>query len=223
MKCLGRARILLGAATLAAVPVVRVLYGAWRRHDAGPQPGATAVALLGTTQYDGRPSPVLQARIDHAADIAGAHPGLRVVTLGGNLPGDRYTEAGVAAEYLRRAGVDEPEALPVGNSTWESLEALPPGERWVIVTTSLHATRTESIARQVGLDARVSGAPDARIRFPRRGWWVLLRHELGGLLVADVSATIGRGPADKLEALLRRVQVLFKPSDQARLDELEKE
>ncbi|MDR7329958.1 YdcF family protein [Corynebacterium guangdongense] len=220
MNCLARALFPL-LVVAGSLPVLRVTGLACRRHAAGPQPGATAVAVLGTTQYDGRPSPVLQARIDHAADIARADPSLTVVTLGGNLPGDRFTEAGVAAEYLERAGVDKPRPVPVGNSTWESLEALPGQERWVIVTTALHAARTESIARQIGLDARVSGAPDERIRFPKRSWWVLLRHEVGGLLVADVSATLGRGPADRLEAFLRRVQLLFKPSDRSRLEQLE--
>lgn len=221
MNCIARESLALGALALAATPVARVVLSAYRRHAAGPQTGATAVAILGTTQYDGRPSPVLQARIDHAADIARTHPTLAVVTLGGNLPGDRHTEAGVAAAYLERAGVDKPSPVPVGNSTRESLQALDDAERWVLVTTSLHAARTESLARQLGLDARVSGAPDERIRFPKRGWWVLLCHELGGLLVADVSAVVGRGPADRLEKLLRRVQALFKPSDRSRMEQLE--
>ena len=211
--------ILGGVALLAATPVVRVLAGAYRRHAAGSQPGATAVAVLGAAQYDGRPSRVLQARIDHAAEIALEDPSLKVVTLGSKLPGDRFTEADVAASALEDVGVEKVRATPIGHSTWQSLNALETDERWVIVTTSMHALRTEALARQLGLDARVSGA--GGVYFPRWSWWRLLVHEAGGLIVTDVADALGQGPADRLETLFRRAQLLIKPSDRIRVDQLE--
>ena len=56
--------------------------------------------VLGTAQYDGRPSRILAGRLRHAGELATAE-GLEVITVGGKLPGDRFTEAGVGRSYLR--------------------------------------------------------------------------------------------------------------------------
>ena len=56
--------------------------------------------VLGTAQYDGRPSRILASRLRHAGELATAE-GLEVITVGGKLPGDRFTEAGVGRTYLR--------------------------------------------------------------------------------------------------------------------------
>ena len=56
--------------------------------------------VLGTAQYDGRPSRILVGRLRHAGELAMAE-GLEVITVGGKLPGDRFTEAGVGRTYLR--------------------------------------------------------------------------------------------------------------------------
>ena len=48
------------------------------------------VVVLGTAQYDGRPSRILAGRLRHAGELAISR-GLPVITVGGQLPGDRFT------------------------------------------------------------------------------------------------------------------------------------
>ena len=75
-----------------------------RRDQARP---AQAIVVLGAAQYDGRPSEVLQARLDHAVDLYHRDLAPLIVVTGGRQPGDRFTEATAAAEYLHSKGVPD--------------------------------------------------------------------------------------------------------------------
>lgn len=100
-----------------------------------------AIIVLGAAQYDGRASRVLAARLDHARILAARHPSALIITVGGRLPGDRFTEAEVSRAYLTHAfpqagaqpGPSAPgipvdarrvRAVPLGNDTAESLAAV---------------------------------------------------------------------------------------------------
>src|SRR5918998_910933 len=61
---------------------------------------ADAIVVLGAAQYDGRPSPVLQARLDHALYLYREELSPRVIVTGGRREGDRFAEAEVGAMYL---------------------------------------------------------------------------------------------------------------------------
>ena len=54
---------------------------------------ADAIIVLGAAQYNGRPSPVLQQRLDHALELYEADFAGTIVLTGGRQAGDRYTEA----------------------------------------------------------------------------------------------------------------------------------
>ena len=132
------------------------------RHDGAR--AADAIIVLGAAQYDGRPSPVLQDRLDHALALYEAGLADHIVLTGGRQEGDRYTEATAGYNYLRDQGVPD-EALMKevdGTSTWESLRASArflAGEgltNVVLVTDDYHAYRVEAIAEEIGLDATVS-------------------------------------------------------------------
>ena len=132
------------------------------RHDGAR--AADAIIVLGAAQYDGRPSPVLQDRLDHALALYEAGLADHIVLTGGRQEGDRYTEATTGYNYLRDQGVPD-EALMKevdGTSTWESLRASArflAGEGMtnvVLVTDDYHAYRVEAIAEEIGLDATVS-------------------------------------------------------------------
>jgi uncharacterized SAM-binding protein YcdF (DUF218 family) len=129
---------------------------------------AQAIVVLGAAQYDGRPSPVLAARLDHAIDLYERGIAPKIVTTGGNRPGDRFTEASAGASYLIRHGVpsDALELEVQGETSWESLAAAARFLRRenitdvVLVSSPWHALRTEEIAGEVGLDGRSSPAPE---------------------------------------------------------------
>lgn len=168
------ALILIGLPAYVGVTFVQV----WLHAASPPAPAdADAIIVLGAAQYDGVPSPVLAARLDHAADLYAAGVAPTVVVTGANRPGDRFSEASAAATYLHHRGV--PEAALVrevtGRNTWESLaasarvlRAQTPGPHVVLVSDPLHALRLEAISDEVGLAAQVSPTPSSRITGPAR-------------------------------------------------------
>ena len=100
-------RRILAALVLTVVAIVggtaaRVWWVA-RQDD---RPRSDAIVVLGASQFDGRPSPVFKARLDHAKNLYDAGVAPRIVTVGGGAPGDRFTEARAGARYLRDKGVD---------------------------------------------------------------------------------------------------------------------
>ncbi len=104
-------RVGAGAAGLVAagwlVSLAAVWYAAREDAAAGMRGPAGAIIVLGAAQYDGRPSPVLRARLDHAVALwrAGAAP--RVIVTGGRRAGDRTTEAAVGRRYVVGRGVPD--------------------------------------------------------------------------------------------------------------------
>jgi uncharacterized SAM-binding protein YcdF (DUF218 family) len=132
------------------------------RHD-GARP-ADAIVVLGAAQYDGRPSPVLQDRLDHALGLYEEGVAGMIVLTGGRRDGDRFTEATAGYNYLRDRGVPDEALLKEvgGTSTYESLTAAARFLRdlhkttVVLVTDGYHAYRVGAIADELGLDASVS-------------------------------------------------------------------
>ncbi|MEM9041654.1 MAG: YdcF family protein [Actinomycetota bacterium] len=132
------------------------------RADATDQ--VDAIVVMGAAQYDGTPSPQLAARLDHVVELWPTDVAPLVVVTGGNLPGDRFTEAEASAAYLVERGVPEEAILleDEGTNSFESLSGVAEilGERdlgeVLIVTDPYHALRSRLIADEVGLDASVS-------------------------------------------------------------------
>jgi uncharacterized SAM-binding protein YcdF (DUF218 family) len=124
-----------------------------------------ALVVLGAAQFNGRPSPVLANRAAHALWLYRDGVSPRIITVGGNQPGDRYTEGGSAAAWLQEQGVAKAHvfAVPTGHDTLSSLTAvaqLAALHHWTsvtIVTDPAHAARSAQIARDLGL--KVHTAP----------------------------------------------------------------
>ena len=157
--------------------------------DRDEQRPAGAIVVLGAAQYDGRPSAVLAARLDHAVALylKGLAPYL--VVTGGKLPGDRTTEAAVARAYAIERGIPSADILmeDQGRSTLESLRAVGGilhahgiGDA-VFVSDRTHMLRVLLMARDQGIVAW--GSPTATSPsdndLERRTEATI--HELGGL------------------------------------------
>ena len=164
---------LLRRAAFVAIALLVLYFGitflqVWSASRSDHAHKAQAIVVLGAAQYNGRPSPVLEARLQHALELWQRGIAPKIVTTGGNRPGDRYTEASTGASYLLRHGVPESaiELETQGASSWESLAAAARFLRKegitdvVLVTSPWHALRTEKIADEVGLHGRASPAPD---------------------------------------------------------------
>ena len=135
------------------------VWWASRVDDARP---VDAIVVLGAAQYDGRPSPVLEARLDTALALYEEGLAPVIVTTGSNQDGDRFTQGFTGFTYLRDQGVPESDLRIVvdGTNTFEELsatanvlrdEAL--GDRVLLVSDPYHALRAVEIAREVGLEA----------------------------------------------------------------------
>jgi uncharacterized SAM-binding protein YcdF (DUF218 family) len=158
-----------GGALLAVVVIATAYYGVglaevwWtgRQEQAVP---VDAIVVLGAAQYDGRPSPVLAARLDHALELWQEGLAPRIVVTGGRQPGDRFTEAQASASYLIDRGVPDEAILREvqGTTSWESLAAAARILRQrglasvVLVSDPYHAKRIAGIAEELGLTAFTS-------------------------------------------------------------------
>lgn len=127
-------------------------------------PHSDAIVVLGASQYNGRPSPVFQARLDHALVLYNEGVASHIVTVGGKEPGDNYTEAGSGAAYLHQHGVPKSAlvALQTGRDTLQSLRAVKASftaHSWhtaVLVTDPWHCLRARTMARDLGIKADTS-------------------------------------------------------------------
>lgn len=125
---------------------------------------AQAIVVLGAAQYDGVPSPVLKARLDHALELYRWGIAPVIVVTGGRQPGDRFTEATAGYDFLREHGVPDSAIRKEvnGSTTWESLRATSTFLKEegitevILVSDGYHSQRVLDIAKEVGLDARVS-------------------------------------------------------------------
>ena len=166
-------RRLLTAVVLLVLLVVGGTAGSiWWTARQDDRPQSDAIVVLGASQFDGRPSSVFKARLQHARALFEDGVAPRVVTVGGGAPGDRTTEAESGARYLEQRGV-EAVAVPEGRDTLQSLEAVERlfGERgWrtaVVVTDPWHSLRSRTMARDLGLEAETSptrSGPSVRTR-----------------------------------------------------------
>lgn len=149
--------VVLGYLTLTFIQV-------WRASAANDPQRAEAIVVLGAAQYDGRPSPVLEARLQRGLELYRRGLAPVIVVTGGRQAGDTFTEATSGYNWLRDRGVPDEAILKEvqGRTTYESLAATARFLRdddvmdVVLVTDGYHALRVAGIAREVGLSPHVT-------------------------------------------------------------------
>lgn len=161
-------RSLLGAAIVVGVVTLYylvTLYQVWSTGRNDQARAVDAIVVMGAAQYDGRPSPLLQARLDHAILLFEAKHASVIVVTGGKQAGDRFTEAAASKKYLTQHGVPAAAILSEskGHTTWESLDGVSSLLRKrtdrptvLIVTDPFHSLRSRLVAQELGLRAYVS-------------------------------------------------------------------
>jgi uncharacterized SAM-binding protein YcdF (DUF218 family) len=150
----------LAALLLVASTALAIWWTA--RQDA--RPTSDAIVVLGSAQYNGVPSSIFEARLEHALDLYGEGVAPVIVTVGGKAAGDEFSEAEAGREYLAAAGVRDDALLAVqeGVDTLESMRAVATvfdDRGWhtaVLVTDPWHAMRAERMAEDAGLAASSS-------------------------------------------------------------------
>jgi len=171
------ALLLLLALAVAVLGWCRCVYVQIQRYAALDQAAqvsgavpADAIVVFGAAEYDGRPSPVYRARLDHGLSLY--HHGIAplLITLGGN-GGDQYNEGAVGREYLMGMGVPRQDIIAETVSRNSEESALRVSviahanglHRLVIVSDGTHMFRIHEICAAEGLDVLTSPRPTVAV------------------------------------------------------------
>jgi uncharacterized SAM-binding protein YcdF (DUF218 family) len=98
-------------------------YRIWSQGQLDEQRRAGAIVVMGAAQYDGRPSPVFAARLDHAIGLFRAGLAKHLIVTGGKAASDRTTEAASARLYAIARGVP-PDAILAEDGSRTTLESI---------------------------------------------------------------------------------------------------
>ena len=151
---------------------------------------ADVIVVMGAAQYNGRPSPAFQKRLDKALTLYQLGCAETIVVTGGKQEADWTTEGAVGANYLHAQGVGR-RHLRIESQSRSSYENLANSlpylnkRKVIIVTDDLHAYRSFVLSKRLGLDAEVSTVP---VSFNR---WAYAFRELQIL----VAYRVGMGPS----------------------------
>ena len=157
---------------------------------------ADAIVLMGAAQLDGRPGEVLTARLEEVKRIYDDELASQIFTLGARAPGDRFTEAGVARDWLGKSGVPwrNIAAIKIGRDSYSSLAGLARSvgtknyRSIIIVTDPYHCLRSKTIAADFGYEASCSPVKTGIASLDRVGVRYLVRE--AGAYLAYI--TLGR-------------------------------
>jgi uncharacterized SAM-binding protein YcdF (DUF218 family) len=187
------ARDLLGVAVLGCLGIALVAgyatYRVWAQGQRDEQRAADAIVVMGAAQYDGRPSPLFAARLDHAVELYRAGLARRFIVTGGKADGDRTTEAASGRAYAIARGVPGDAILVEDGSrtTLASIRAVrnvlrDNGLRTAIfVSDRPHMLRVLRMAADDGITAWGSPTPTSPLENDPGGRVDATIHELGAL------------------------------------------
>jgi uncharacterized SAM-binding protein YcdF (DUF218 family) len=191
----GLVRLVLAAGAAAIAVGGYAAYRVWDQGNRDERPPVDAIVVMGAAQYDGRPSPVFAARLDHAIELF--HEGIasRLIVTGGKQEGDRTTEAASARIYAVQHDVPDEAILTEDQSrtTLQSIRGVAAVmrdqglESAVFVSDPSHMLRVLRMASDEGITA--FGSPtrtSPQERDPIRRLDAIV-HELGALAFYFVS------------------------------------
>lgn len=189
----------LGATAGLAATVVTAYatYRIWEQGGRDEARPAGAIVVMGAAQYDGRPSPVFVARLDHAIELFRAGWAPLLVVTGGRQEGDRTTEAATGRAYAEAAGVPAAAILAEdrGRTTIESIDAVAALLRArdigdaIFVSDPTHMLRVIRVARDRGIVAYGSPARTSPTETEMTRRLEATAHELGALAVYFLAGT----------------------------------
>jgi uncharacterized SAM-binding protein YcdF (DUF218 family) len=170
------------------------LYATWRIVAQGSQDEvrpADAIVVMGAAQYDGRPSPVFRARLDHAIDLYRQGIAPILVMTGGKAEGDRTTEAATGRAYAVANGVPDSAILDEdqARTTLESIHGVGAVLRdrdlrsVVFVSDPSHMLRVLRMASDEGITGWGSPTTTSPVEADLRAKAEATAHELGALAI----------------------------------------
>ena len=182
---------LIAAVALAGYAAYRI----WDQGNRDERPSADVIVVMGAAQYDGRPSPVFAARLDHAIDLYHEGVAPRLIVTGGKREGDRTTEAASARIYAVQHDVPNEVILSEDQSrtTLQSIRGVAGlmrdagFETAVFVSDPSHMLRVLQMASDEGIAAYGSPTRTSPLEHDAVRRVDAIVHELGALAVYFVS------------------------------------
>jgi uncharacterized SAM-binding protein YcdF (DUF218 family) len=151
-------------ATVLLIVIVLPLYvggRVWYTANNTEPVKSDAIVVLGAAQFDGVPSPVLEARLLEAKRVFEKKLAPRILTVGSRAPGDRTTEAASGFYWLVDHGIDKKfvDSIPYGRDTFDSTKSYVDVMKKlnlktaIIVTDQYHCLRAVTMASDLGISA----------------------------------------------------------------------
>jgi uncharacterized SAM-binding protein YcdF (DUF218 family) len=195
-------RLVVGVLLVGALVIGGTGFRIWQVARVDDRARADVVVVLGAAQYDGKPSKVLEARLNHAKRLFDNGVADHIVTGGGRKEGDNYTEAKAGARWLTARGVPKDRVIEVdqGTDTLGTLKAVASEVKsrgWrsaVIVSDPWHSLRARTMAEDAGLKAWTSPTHTGPIVRTRETQFRYILRETGALLYYRAT----KAPADSV-------------------------
>jgi uncharacterized SAM-binding protein YcdF (DUF218 family) len=183
-------RVFFGAVVLIVALIVGYLLLIARQikgqSDLEEAQKADAIIVLGAAEYRGRPSPVLQARLNHGLVLYLKGLAPYIITTGGAGGDPVFTEGEVGRAYLTKHGVPSEAIMvePEGSSTAQSVAGVAEIMRrmnfhsCIVVSDGYHIFRAKRMLEKQGV--RVYGSPRPVSNTSRRDVrWLYLKQAIG--------------------------------------------
>lgn len=148
---------------------------------------ADVIVVLGAAEYRGHPSPVLEARLNHALFLYLRQLAPRILTTGGAGGDPTFTEGQVAQAYLSRHEVPS-EAILVESQSTSTVESIAAAaeimrqmdlKSCIVVSDGYHIYRVKKMLEKQGM--KVYGSPRPSDKPPQEGWrgeWIYVRQAI---------------------------------------------
>jgi uncharacterized SAM-binding protein YcdF (DUF218 family) len=199
-------RVVLGGLVVSALVVVGTAFRVWQVARADDRTHADMAVVLGAAQYNGVPSDVLQARLEHARKLYEQGVVNYIVTTGGRQDGDAFTEGQAGRIWLVEHNVPADRVVEVGegSDTLGSIQALGVAARErglktaVIVSDPWHSLRARTMADDEGLTAWPSPTRSGPNVQTRETQLFYIRRETAALLYYHLM----KAPAGAFDGIL---------------------
>lgn len=189
-------RLTFALAVSACVVAAWMTWRIWETGNRDERRPADAIVVLGAAQYNGRPSAILRARVDHGIDLYEAGLARWIVFSGGKAQGDATTEAATGRQIALERGVPASAILieDRGRTTLESISGVARVlaehdlQTALFVSDRTHMLRVLKIARDQGITAWGSPTSTSPSDATFANRLEATVHELGGLTLYFVAA-----------------------------------
>ncbi|MCP2165199.1 YdcF family protein [Goodfellowiella coeruleoviolacea] len=183
-------RTVFGAVLIGVLVVGGTAFRVWQVARIDDRDHADMAVVLGAAQYNGVPSEVLKARLQHAKRLYETGVVSYVLTTGGRQAGDTYTEGESGRRWLVDNGVPAERVVPIGEGsdtlgTMRAVAEVAKNRKWttaVIVSDPWHSLRARTMANDAGLTASVSPTRSGPVVQTRETQFNYIVRETGALL-----------------------------------------